>query len=664
MADRPPGLGAARLQWEAGEPVSEVFGDIYFSRGDGLDESRYVFLGRNGLPDRWSGCAHFTIAETGFGTGLNFLAAWRAWRGTRDRRPADALLRFISVERYPLSAEDLSTALARWPELADEAAALIAAYPPLITGYHRVCLEPGVELLLVFADAREAFAELEAGPDGLVDAWFFDGFDPGKNPEMWDEALFSQAARLSRPGATFATFTVAGRVRRALEAAGFAPEKVPGHGRKRQMLRGDLVRPAERGVDAFHAPPPARPPGRVAVIGAGIAGASAAEALVRRGMEVRVFEGRGIGSGASGNPAGAILPAPVAGWGPYERFYREAYVHTVRMLDALPAESDLWHPDGVLQLPRKPGRLARLQAMPEGLGFSPDWAQWMERVEAEAEAGVSLPGGGLWQGHGGWVRPAALCRHLLTDIEVRADGVTALTRTDSGFALHLSSGATELVDSVVLAAGMGSVALAGDGLLPLEPARGQVSFLRDSDVSDVGLGGSSAGPRCVLSHEGYLIPGVDGSTLIGATFDPGDGGEDLRADDDARNLEQLRRQWPTAVKHLDMEIHGARASVRATSPDRLPLVGPLPDWRWARQAYARYHLGPAREPLPPMNYPPGLYVMTGFGSRGMIAAPFAAQLLADRINGLVPLAAEVVSHAVLPSRLVHRAMRRPAKYRN
>ncbi|MGB0712791.1 MAG: bifunctional tRNA (5-methylaminomethyl-2-thiouridine)(34)-methyltransferase MnmD/FAD-dependent 5-carboxymethylaminomethyl-2-thiouridine(34) oxidoreductase MnmC [Gammaproteobacteria bacterium] len=653
MAERPSRLSPARLQWEAGEPVSEVFGDIYFSRGDGLAESRYVFLGQNGLPARWCGRDHFTIAETGFGTGLNFLATWRAWRETAGQRPPHALLRFISLERFPLSADDLSTALQRWPELADEASALVSAYPPLLPGFHRVRLEPGVELLLVFGDAHEGLAELDPGASGLVDAWYFDGFDPGKNPEMWDEALFRDAARLSRAGASFATFTVAGRVRRALQAAGFAPEKVPGHGRKRQMLRGDLVEQGPSGQEGIHAPPPHRAPGCVLVIGAGIAGATAAEALANRGFDVCVLEARGIGSGASGNPAGAILPAPVAGWGPYERFYRDAYVHTVNMLESLPGDSGIWHPDGVLQLPRKPGRIARLQAMPEGLGFSEDWATWSERPDAEACARVSLPGGGLWQGRGGWVRPEALCRHLLGSVEVRVDEACSMEEVGEGFIVRLASGGVLEADTVVLASGMESSRLAPRALLPLDPARGQISLLRDSGV----------GPSCVLSHEGYLVPSVDGCTLIGATFDPGDGEADIRPHDDERNLEQLQRQCPTVADRLNPEVVASRASVRATSPDRLPLVGALPDWEWARSAYARLHLGPVREPLPPMRYLPGLFAVTGFGSRGMIAAPFAAQLLADQISGLAPLAPSVTSRAVLPARLVQRAMRRPPHLR-
>ncbi len=199
-----------------------------------------MFIHHNGLPERWRGRERFTIGETGFGSGLNLLATWQLWRQTAS--PGQRLC-FHSLERYPFSRADLARALARWPEFAWEGERLLAAYPQLEPGSHRLELEGGVELWLHFGDALAMSRQL----DFQADAWYLDGFDPAKNPEMWQPPLLEQLARLSAPEATLATFTVAGWVRRGLEATGFELQKVKGHGRKRQMLTGKIAAARENG---------------------------------------------------------------------------------------------------------------------------------------------------------------------------------------------------------------------------------------------------------------------------------------------------------------------------------------------------------------------------------------------------------------------------------
>ena len=194
----------ARLQWQGQEPLASDYDDIYFSRGSGLEESRYVFLENNHLPQRWRGCDCFTIAETGFGTALNFLLTWQLWR---EQAESGQQLHFISVEGHPLTADDLSRATAAWPELQSLAEQLLAAYPKLVSGTHRIHFGDGVSLTLLFGEVSSALSTLQA----KVDAWFLDGFDPAKNPAMWCEPLYQQMAKLTAPQGTFATFTEIGR---------------------------------------------------------------------------------------------------------------------------------------------------------------------------------------------------------------------------------------------------------------------------------------------------------------------------------------------------------------------------------------------------------------------------------------------------------------------
>lgn len=233
----------ADLEWtDDGQPLSRQFDDVYFSRESGLEETRYVFLQHNRLAERWAALpedGHFTIGETGFGTGLNFLCAWQLWE---QLAPAQAHLHFISCEKYPLSADDLARALALWPELAVFSQQLIPHYRLLSPGWQQISLANGrITLTLLIGDVLDTLPLLDAGQG--VDAWFLDGFAPAKNPDMWQPELYRQLALKAAPGCTLATFTSAGDVRRGLQAAGFAMRKTPGFGRKRDMLCGELAEP-------------------------------------------------------------------------------------------------------------------------------------------------------------------------------------------------------------------------------------------------------------------------------------------------------------------------------------------------------------------------------------------------------------------------------------
>ncbi|SFN33257.1 tRNA U34 5-methylaminomethyl-2-thiouridine-forming methyltransferase MnmC [Formivibrio citricus] len=215
-----------------GIPFSAVFDDVYHTADGGLGQALHVFLAGNGLPQRWQGRDAFTILETGFGLGLNFLVTWQAWRcdPLRSRR-----LHFISVEKFPFLPQDLQRLHAAWPQFSSLSADLVKAWPPLSGGRHDLFLDEGsVQLTLLLGDAREQFPLLEA----QADAVYLDGFAPSKNPDMWSLPIFEQLYRLAVPGCTLATWSVAGMVRNGLKQAGFAVCKTQGFGGKRQMLKG------------------------------------------------------------------------------------------------------------------------------------------------------------------------------------------------------------------------------------------------------------------------------------------------------------------------------------------------------------------------------------------------------------------------------------------
>ncbi len=296
----------AQLDWdENGQPLSRAFGDVYFSRHSGLNETRHVFLATNRLAERFAALGDgevLCIGETGFGTGLNFLCAWQLFEQVA---PAGARLEFVSVEKFPLAAADLRRALALWPELAPWSEALLGQYLAVHPGFQRLAFAGGrIGLTLLLGDALECLPQLDA----RVDAWFLDGFAPAKNPDMWSPALFAELARLSAPQATLGTFTSAGFVRRGLIEAGFAMQRVPGYGQKREMLGGTYQGPPANAGKPWYARPAPHAGRRAAlVVGGGLAGCASAASLAARGWQVTLIERHpGLAREASGNPQGVL----------------------------------------------------------------------------------------------------------------------------------------------------------------------------------------------------------------------------------------------------------------------------------------------------------------------------------------------------------------------
>ncbi|HEX4509673.1 MAG TPA: tRNA (5-methylaminomethyl-2-thiouridine)(34)-methyltransferase MnmD, partial [Burkholderiaceae bacterium] len=329
-------------------PRALRYGDVYHARQGAFEQARHVFLGGNGLPGRWRGVPAFTILETGFGLGNNFLATWQAWRADEavDRV---ARLRFVSIEKHPLCGADLARAHGESPAptLAD---ALRAAWPPLSPGMHVLGFDDDrVELLLYFGDVAAGLREIVAS----VDAFYLDGYAPARNPEMWDERVWRALARLAAPGATAATWSAAAVVRAGLARAGFEVEKMPGTGGKRDITRArHAPRVAVRRPAARVGQPRAS---HVAIVGAGIAGALAARALARAGLHVDVYESaQTVASGASGNPAALVHGTFHPGDGPHARALRSAALMARQVYGEALAAGVSGRLDGLLRVAGSP----------------------------------------------------------------------------------------------------------------------------------------------------------------------------------------------------------------------------------------------------------------------------------------------------------------------
>jgi tRNA U34 5-methylaminomethyl-2-thiouridine-forming methyltransferase MnmC len=229
------------LDWHDGDmPYSHEFGDHFYCRTDGRLECGHVFLAGNGLPQRWQDMASpagdkaktsFRIGELGFGTGLNFCETWRQWKLSRR---AGTRLHFTSFELFPMKRDEIDRALARWPEINAERAALVAAWPDEPAGHVVINADECTRLTVACGPALEGVRAADAD----FDAWFLDGFAPSRNPDMWSPELMQALFDKTKPGGTFGTYAAAGFVRRNLGAAGFAVERRPGFAGKREMLCG------------------------------------------------------------------------------------------------------------------------------------------------------------------------------------------------------------------------------------------------------------------------------------------------------------------------------------------------------------------------------------------------------------------------------------------
>ncbi len=598
------------LHWKDGQPYSERYGDVYFSTDSGLEEKRHVFLQGNELARRFAALRageSFCIGETGFGTGLNFLCAWQLFE---QAAPPGASLDFFSVEKFPITADELCAALALWPQLAAQAESLVARWSRRVPGWNRWQFAQGrVRLTLALDEVAEALPQL---PPAVVDAWFLDGFSPAKNPEMWSTQVLSTITRASRMGATLATYTSAGWVRRGLQQAGFAVERAPGFGRKREMVRGQLALAGQRDITRATTR-------TVLVIGAGLAGCAVARALAQRGLRVTLVDkAMQPAAAASGNPRGILHARFGAGMNALHRLVLAAYGHALALLDeVLPIDGVNRSECGLLQLAATEAeakRIGKLAAM--------DWPQHVLRAvdvdEASHLTGMRMMHGGLWFPAGGWVVPPALCARLADHpgISQRMEcDVTALTRTEGGWRASGDGFAIE-AEQVVVCCAHQAKKLAQFAGWPLQPVRGQISQLPAT--------AASTSLKAVLCADGYCAPAVGGQHVAGATSSFDDEATDVRAADHAENLAKIAAHMPALYQALGGVSAAAldgRAGVRCSVPGATPLVGEVA---------------------------PGLYCSLAHGTRGLLTAGLAAEVIASALCGQLPPLPQTLLDALKP----------------
>ncbi|CAM7545963.1 MULTISPECIES: bifunctional tRNA (5-methylaminomethyl-2-thiouridine)(34)-methyltransferase MnmD/FAD-dependent 5-carboxymethylaminomethyl-2-thiouridine(34) oxidoreductase MnmC [Enterobacter cloacae complex] len=626
----------ANLEFNAeGTPVSRDFDDVYFSNDNGLEETRYVFLDGNHLGTRFPEHPRslFVVAESGFGTGLNFLTLWQAFDCFRAAYPEATLqrLHFISFEKFPLTAHDLRLAHQRWPELAHWAEQLQTQWPPAIGGCHRLILDDGrVTLDLWLGDINDLTDKLDDSMNQKVDAWFLDGFAPAKNPDMWSPHLFSAMARLARPGATLATFTSAGFVRRGLQEAGFTMRKTKGFGRKRDMLVGvmeqDLAIPAQAPWFARRASTSRE----VAIVGGGIASALLSLALLHRGWQVTLYcADEAPATGASGNRQGALYPLLSAHDPALFQFFPAAFTFARRLYDSLPVAFDHdWC--GVTQLGWDEKSQQKITQM-LSLGLPETIAHAVTAQQVAETAGVDTGCGGIQYPLGGWLCPAELTSAAIALGQSRgltvhyAHKVQSLSRT-AHWKLRFADGKEAQHASVVLANGHHITQFTQTASLPVYPVGGQVSHIPTApELSKL---------RQVLCYDGYLTPQnpSNGHHCIGASYHRGETDMQYSEADQQQNRQRLVDCFPDAswAKEVDVSEGQARCGVRCATRDHLPMAGNVPDYDATLEVYQ--DLADSKETAVSAPVHPELFMLGGLGSRGLCSAPLLAEALAAQMS--------------------------------
>lgn len=715
---------SAELTWDAqGQPLSTRFDDVYFSTTSGLEETRHVFLQHTQLEQRWTNLpadALFHIGETGFGSGLNFLAAWQCWL---QCAPVSAQLHFVSVEKHPLNRTDLIRAHALWPELQPLASQLQAQYPAQLPGFHRLQFGK-VHLTLIYADAYDGLSQLllqrQPGPElapqtlgwgtnapaAQMDAWFLDGFAPAKNPDMWRPELLHCIARLSKPGTQLATFTAASAVRKGLQEVGFEVRKVAGFGRKREMVAAAWLgatpehplepapHPQASEPQAPNSQPPslqtsnpqapkpkppssqapnpqpspswpfslpsAPPPKHVVVIGAGLAGCHSAWALAQKGLKVSVIDQAEVASGASGNAQGVVYAKLSHRPDVLAEFNLSAYQFACRFYHSQGLFERVGQACGVLHLAQTEAQAHQYQTIAQQMAQAPELAQWLPPDQASKTAGVPLDCGALYLPQSGWLAPRALCAALLDHPNITTQWFTPITRIEAIEGADSQARGWQLYSDALQQSWQADVVIVACAYHSTQFSQCQdlpVKAIR-GQVTHARATPQSAQLAKVLCGDGYLAPAHHGQHCLGASFDLHSTEPATRSQDHDSNLKKIGRLSSGLGPLQVARSDDGRVGFRCATRDYLPIVGPIPQKELMQQRFAAYRRNAKTRVDQTGVYWSGLYAHLGHGSRGLTYAPLTAEVLACQITGAaLPIPTEQMLH-LHPARFLIRDLTR------
>jgi tRNA 5-methylaminomethyl-2-thiouridine biosynthesis bifunctional protein len=676
-------LKTAAIEWRDNIPFCSEFDDVYYRSEqpfseNGLKETEYLFLQQNQLEQRWKNLsatqhcdnAVFVIGETGFGTGLNFLSACDLWLKTATK---NCRLQFISTEIRPITAADLKAIHKNWSVFSDLSEQLLDQYPVLTPGVHLISMAQGrIQLLLLLGDTNQMLKSIAQSPQPFwasyqrksVDAWFLDGFAPTKNPDMWTDDIFETVASLSFKETTLATFTCASHVRKGLINAGFDVAKVEGFSNKRESLKGSFngqlqpekVTTTHWYIDQLTSENKQRD---VLIVGAGIAGCTTAEALSKRGFNVRVIDRHTSSANeGSGNLQAVVYPKLSRQHDALPRINLTAMTLASRYYKTY-WDRGLGAQCGVMLLPDSDQSKLNLQQIAERYAAHTELVTQVDSQKIRAISGLSLDAQqGLFFPRLGWIPPQTFCQTLLDEnnIPLLTADIDHIERDSHSAKWVLKDHKHTTIASaqiVVIATAYECANLEQTNFLSVNQLRGQVTHIPSQSASNE--------LKTVICGKGYIAPVADGVQSCGATYNKGLLSKELRAEDHNANITMLNQTDQGLAKSINIGALGeldGRANFRCTTNDYLPIVGAVPNAQNFKQQYGllRHDATSIIDCLG--SYQPDLYIHCGLGSRGLSYAPLTAEILASDISGEIPPLERDLRLAMHPARFLMRDLKR------
>jgi len=668
MAESQNNLQYADVSWlPSGAPYSNQFDDIYFSRQGGIEESQQVFIEANDLLNRWQHTESdnycFTVAELGFGTGLNFLLTWKLWHTSS---PKQRKLYYLAFEKHPLHPDDLLKAHTLWPELQYLAKELHRSYSLLLPGLQRIFIGDNVILDLYLGEAVNGLLDRIVLANNRIDCWYLDGFSPRTNPAMWNPDLFRLMRQHSHSKTTLSTYSVAGEVRRNLQTCGFTVKKLPGPGIKREILTG-IARSTSTNPKEQTQPPrktnrwfnlrPAKPPAQHAiVIGAGLAGCSLAYSLSRRGWQVSLLEQSGeIASGGSGNQQAVLQlrlenPETVRG-----NFLAQAYLYSIRLVKQIQSAYDIdWQPCGVMRVFSEDSRIPAFLTK-DGLGSPDSLVSAIATAHASEICGLEIAGNSFWMPSGGWLSPVKLCQAFInlcpeSLLSLHTNRrVSKLERVEEFWQVSDEDGYFARAPVVVIANATAAAQFEQTEFLALQAINGQVSAIK-SEPAESNL-------RCVVAGERFICPPKDQQLTIGASYRHLSSEMCTSETEDYENLAGVQQSFVTLL-NAKLLTEASRVAYRCNAVDRFPVVGAVPDFTKFVHEHGVLRKNAKAKPLQIGSYLDGLFVNTAHGSYGLSTCPFSAEFLASLIQqNALPIGNNTIGE-LSPARFIIRGLKK------
>jgi len=651
----------ALVVWREERPYSD---DVYFSKDDGLSEAMFVFIEGNRLIERWQTLdpkGSFVIAETAFGSGLLFLLTWFLWK--KSAKPS-MRLHYISSVKHPLSRNDLARCIGLWPELIEEASSLLAIYPTLISGHHLLSFDDGrVHLTLIIEEPLTAFDDLLLCRDAPtetkirtyhVDAWFLNGCVPTTTTDLLNDKLLVTMAMLSKKGTTLATYFVESPIKNCLSNAGFEVIIESEEGSRHRHLQAELTTLPSKYMQRFtpwHVSSSKKPKNQKAlVIGGGLAGSFIANSLASRGWSMTLLDANNeIACGASGVSEAILYPKLTVFRSPLTRFMQSTYLFASRLYPQLLSNAAFGELSGILQLAYDQKEQENHKQLKDWLSNYPELGRLIPASEASELAGISVTSDALFIPGSGWIDSSALCRHLID-----TSTITWVPNTEIGTLKYIDGlwhANDHQAEVLIIANGFKASQFDQTAHLPLKSIRGQMTSISSNNRSHH--------LKIPLCANGHILPQRGGVHSLGATYASGLSDDRCTQADDETNLSKLatfsnKMRWSsTIVSHW--------AGIRAATPDYLPLVGPVANAKVFKEKLKGLSSNPKRWLVAEELYHPGLYIMAGFGSRGLTTIPLSAEYLAATINHEPNGLPRSLCEAIAPARFLRREMIRGQK---